>query len=362
MRFCTRCNQERTGDNRFCTVCGTEFLDSPDGGPAKEAAAATETFAIPRTPAATEHQSTQLSAPGAGNQPVAWDQPTGRQQAPQQPASWGQPADPFATQTVFSPQADYPPAAPPASPGYPGQYQPGGYPPSGAYPPAGPGLPDQFPPPGDYPRGPGQSRSGKTVALVAGAIVVVAAAGAGAFALVSSLHSSGSTARQPTAQATSAPATTPASQAQSPTTAPPTSSAAPTSGQPGTVTLASAAASSPYASHVQTLFNTYFDGINTHNYAEFASTLDAGMQAKNPQSTFDSGYATTTDSSETITSISGSASGLTAVVTFTSRQAPSDSPDKSACNNYRLTLPLVPQGSGYVITAPPSGYATYSDC
>jgi hypothetical protein len=192
--------------------------------------------------------------------------------------------------------------------------------------------------------------------------VIVAAAGVGAFALVSHLHSSGSTAQQPTTQATSAPPSTPTSQAQSPTTAPPSSGTAPTSGSPSKVTLASAAASSPHASQVQTLFATYFHGINYHNYAEFASTLDAGMQAKNPQSTFDKGYATTTDSAETITSISDSASGLTAVVTFTSRQDPSDSPDKSACNNYQLTLPLVPQGSSYVITTPPSGYATYSPC
>src|SRR5215469_9475395 len=110
MRFCTRCSQARTGDNRFCTVCGTELVDSPDGGAGPQEGTPTETFAIPRTPAAD-------------------DQPTGRQPTPQQPASWGQPADPFATRTVLSPQSQqaYPPAAPPASPGYPGQYQPGGY-------------------------------------------------------------------------------------------------------------------------------------------------------------------------------------------------------------------------------------------
>jgi hypothetical protein len=113
---------------------------------------------------------------------------------------------------------------------------------------------------------------------------------------------------------------------------------------------------------VEDVFTRYFTGINSHSYTEFASALDAGMQAKNPQSSFASGYATTTDSNETINSITSSGGGLTAVVTFTARQAPSDSPDNSACNNYTLTLPLVPQGSGYLITTPPSGYASYSDC
>ena len=96
---------------------------------------------------------------------------------------------------------------------------------------------------------------------------------------------------------------------------------------------------------MESLFTAYFEGINTHNYAEFASTLDAAMQAKNPQSSFDSGYATTSDSNETINSITPSGSGLKAVVTFTSHQAAADSPDNRRCNNYTLTLPLVPQAS-----------------
>lgn len=113
---------------------------------------------------------------------------------------------------------------------------------------------------------------------------------------------------------------------------------------------------------MEDLFTAYFDGINTHNFTEYSSALAPAEQTKNPQSSFDSGYATTMDSNETIQSIAPSGSGLTAVVTFTSRQAPADSPDHSACNNYTLTLPLVPQGSGYGITVPPQGYASYTDC
>jgi hypothetical protein len=130
----------------------------------------------------------------------------------------------------------------------------------------------------------------------------------------------------------------------------------------GPIAFAPGVSAAPHAQAVESLFTAYFQGINTRNYAEYASALDAAMQAKITQSAFDSGYATTTDSNEQIESIAPSASGLTAVVTFTSHQSPSNSPDKSACNNYTLTLPLVPQGSGYVIDVPPTGYAHWTDC
>jgi hypothetical protein len=130
----------------------------------------------------------------------------------------------------------------------------------------------------------------------------------------------------------------------------------------GPIAFAPGASAAPHAQAVESLFTAYFQGINTRNYAEYASALDAAMQAKITQSSFESGYSSTTDSNEQINSITPSASGLTAVVTFTSHQSPSNSPDKSPCNNYTLTLPLVPQGSGYVIDVPPPGYAHFTDC
>jgi hypothetical protein len=146
------------------------------------------------------------------------------------------------------------------------------------------------------------------------------------------------------------------------TSAPASASSAPASTPAGPVAFAAGASGSPYAAQVETTFTHYFGGINAHDYAEYASSLDSAMQAANPKSTFDSGYSTTTDSNTTINSIAGSGSNLTAVVTFKSMQAASDSPDGSTCNDYTLTLPLVQQGSGYLIATPPSGYASYSDC
>jgi hypothetical protein len=129
------------------------------------------------------------------------------------------------------------------------------------------------------------------------------------------------------------------------------------------VRVAAAAASSPEAPQVTALLNRYFNAINTKNYSEYSSLLDAQMRANNPPASFASGYATTKDRAETLTSISGSAGHLAATVSFTSRQSPADSIDHSACNNWQLTLYLVPKGSSYVIGAPPSGYQpVYSDC
>lgn len=378
MKFCTMCNQEQIGNNRFCTICGTELTD-----PAASAAAeSTQTYQIKRTPgapatspppAAPAYGETQFASP-----PVAsWDQPP----------AWGQPAapgpDPAATQTVYpglSADSALPPRQPAPDPVVPGFYdQPGGYQQPGPYQQAaGYQPPAQFPP-ADWPGpgtsqfppvpGPGPQRSGRgrTTALVAGAIVVVVAAGAGAFALVSSLHKSGTTSGSSSSQAgntsSSTVTTTPSTSSSStPTPTPTTASPTPKPTPTGIVAFAAGVSGNPYAAQVEDTFTRYFTGINTHSYTEFASALDAGMQAKNPQSSFDSGYATTTDSNETINSITGSGGSLTAVVTFTARQAPADSPDNSACNNYTLTLPLVSQGSGYLITTPPTGYASYSDC
>jgi hypothetical protein len=115
---------------------------------------------------------------------------------------------------------------------------------------------------------------------------------------------------------------------------------------------------------VETLLSHYFHGINTHNYQEYASTLNATQLAKQTQSQFESGYSSTTDSGMTLTSLSDDGNGaLTATVTFTSRQSPTQSVDHSACNAWTLNLYLVTQDGGYLIGPAPAGYQpNYSDC
>jgi hypothetical protein len=213
---------------------------------------------------------------------------------------------------------------------------------------------------------PGRRRTGqrRTAAIIAGAVAVVLVAGGGAYAAVVALGHKGSTTSS--LPPTSAPASTPPPTASTtPTQSPtPTStpSATPSPTATGPIAFAPGVSGAPHSQQVENLFTAYFDGINTHNFTEYSSALAPAMQAKNPQSSFSTGYATTTDSNETINSIAASGSDLTAVVTFTSHQSPGDSPDHSACNNYTLTLPLIPQGSGYAITVPAQGYAAWTDC
>ena len=105
------------------------------------------------------------------------------------------------------------------------------------------------------------------------------------------------------------------------------------------VAIGQGVTSSAAEPQVETLLSHYFHGINTRDYAEYASTLNPAQQAKQSQSTFESGYSTTTDSGMTLTSLaSGGAAGLVATVTFTSHQSPAQSVDHSACNAWTLTL------------------------
>jgi hypothetical protein len=190
------------------------------------------------------------------------------------------------------------------------------------------------------------------------AVVVVLAAGGGAYALATSLgkHSSAQPPTQPTVGASTPTAGTTSSSGASAS-----ASASPALSLVAISPNVTAGAAEP---QVETLLSHYFDGINTHDYAEYAGTLTAQQQANEPQSAFDSGYSSTTDSGMTLTGLADNgAGGLTATVAFTSHQSPAQSVDKSACNAWTLNLYLVPQGTGYLIGPAASGYQpTYSDC
>ena len=148
----------------------------------------------------------------------------------------------------------------------------------------------------------------------------------------------------------------------SPTASPAVSVTRPT--RTGTVRVAAGVAGDPAEPRVEAYLNQYFGAINSRNYNAYNSLLDAQEQQGNSQSTFESGYATTKDSNEVLTDIEHTGGGaLTANVSFTSRQDPANSVDGSTCNNWHISLYLVPQGNGYVMTAAPGDYhATYSDC
>jgi hypothetical protein len=232
--------------------------------------------------------------------------------------------------------------------------------------PADPGIalpPEPTMPPNQTPDGrPGRSRAPWIVVTV----VVLLAAGGGAFALVRTTggrQAAVSPNRTPTValRATAPPirpANTPPASLQastSPSASPTAPRSAPPSVLPSVVSVAPGvkAASAP----VEIVLSHYFQGINDHNYAEYASSQTAQGKAKQSKSSFDSGYATTADSGMTLKSLTPTGQGdLTATVAFTSRQSPSDSFYDSPCDAWILNLYLVPDGAGYLITPAPSGY------
>jgi hypothetical protein len=199
-------------------------------------------------------------------------------------------------------------------------------------------------------------------------VLVMLAAGGGAYALVSrSNHNN--TAQPPAPTVTARSSATASAQASASASAAPsasstTSASASASATAGVVSLGPGLASNPAEPAVEQTLTHYFQGINTHDYAEYASSLDAQQQALQPESAFDSGFSSTSDSGMKLISLTSTGNGgLAATVTFTSHQAAGTGVDGSSCNNWTLTFYLVQQGAGYLKGAAPSGYQpTHSDC
>jgi hypothetical protein len=351
MGFCKKCGRPRAGDNRFCAGCGTEFpavqpIEETYVQPVEE----THPTTVPVTAPPLAVEATRLEPIPAAAYP------------PPEPA-----ADSWRTEdTVFAapPQTAPPQTAPPqTTPSQAAGYPPPA-PPGAAYRPASPAGPRR------------RSGGGRTTAFIVVGIVVALAAGGGAYALVS--RSPGHAAAQPPSHpAVTVPASAAASIApSSPSSSSPTASASaspstspsatatPSPSQTGTVRAAPGVAGNPVEPQVDAYLNRYFNSINTRNYSEYNSLLDAQKQQSDSRSSFDSGFATTKDSNEVLTGIEDTGGGsLTANVTFTSRQSPADSIDQNACNNWQLSVYLVLQSNGYVMTAAPAGYqASYTDC
>ena len=350
MSFCASCGRQRNDNARFCGGCGAEFSDSPAAAGDQGSPAADDQ---PRDATRMEVAPgvTRIEPPAAQTDPFAsWYQggPQGvrndagstwqpTQTAGATPAqAAGYPSSGFTPANPFSSASPVTPAAPPFPPG----------PPPG--PPAGP-----------------PERSGRRFLFIVLAVIVVLAAGGGAYALATTLgkHASAQPPAQPTTGKPTAAASPPTAGASQQATSPSASASPVPSPALSLVSIAPGVTTSAAEPQVETLLSHYFHGINVHSYAEYASTLNPQEQAKQPQSEFNSGYSSTTDSGMTLTSLADNGSGLTATVTFTSRQSAAQSVDNSACNAWTLNLYLVPQGAGYLIGPAPSGYQpTYSDC
>ena len=405
MNFCAKCGRERSDDARYCGGCGTEFAaasaaaaappsDDSGGGDAQPSATAEARAAAP----AEEPEQPELPADLAGWElptPTAddWAPPADSTRVERQPEATmidrpgsagpvraATPAaaepDPFAA--WFAPDAQAAPRT-----GSDGQWQTAQtwqsadtvYAGSGQAPPAyappsqpAPGYPPPRPPYGAQPGPPpGRRRSsgGRKAAFIVLVVLVMLAAGGGAYALVS--QSGKQNTAQPPASPTAGSAgqsTAAASTGASTSPSAPASPSAVPSPTSSLVTVGAGVASTGAGPAVESTLNKYFDGINTHNYAEYQSAHNGPEQATESQSAFDTGYGSTTDSGMTLTSLLSTPNGgESATVTFISHQDKGTGIDGSACNNWQVTYFLVPQGTGYLIGPPPAGYKpVYSDC
>jgi hypothetical protein len=345
-RYCASCGRQRDDTARFCAGCGTEFSDQP---------APADAASIQDSPADMAHVEvapgeTRVEPPTNQTDPFAsWYQrgaPAGNDDA----GSTWQP-----TETVNAAQGQR-------------GYEPSGFTAGNPFSSANPVVPPAAPagpPLGPRPAGP-PSGGGKRALFIALAVIVVLAAGGGAYALATKLgkHSTG----QPNASVSNSTGASPT--ANSPTagtSSPPASASGSATPSPALslVAISPAVSGSAAEPRVETLLSHYFQGINSHSYAEYSATLNPAEQAKQSQSQFNSGYSSTADSGMTLTGLSDTGNGgLTATVTFTSRQSPAQSIDKSACNAWTLNLYLVRQAGGsYLIGPAPAGYQpTYADC
>jgi hypothetical protein len=341
MGFCTKCGRQRAETGQFCTGCGAPFSDGGDA-----ALVAERPQAEPERAAGTVDQPAQ---PDAAPDPAA-----SQAGAPDMAAS--QPDDaPVAEPTRWDTNWYKPDPAPAGQPPYqPPPYQP--------------------PPHVAGTRGTSPLRRGQTAILIALLVVVLLAVGGGAYALVSRYAGHKTAAPPPHPATRSAPAT-PATVATTPapsatgtasSTGPAASSpaAGPKVSPSPHVSVAAGVASNPAEPAVAAFLDRYFTAINTHDYAAYSRLLDAQEQSVDTRSSFDTGYGTTADSAETLTGIAGAGGGdEAATVSFTSHQDPADSPSKTACTSWTITLYLQPNGGGYLIGPAPTGYhASYQAC
>jgi hypothetical protein len=197
-------------------------------------------------------------------------------------------------------------------------------------------------------------RSGRWISLVAAASVVLVAAVAAA--LVADRHPvsrpltrGALTGHHPAGGRDSAPARQPAGHH-------PAGSHNPATGS-HLITVAPAAADTPEAGPVAAILTRYFAAINGHDFRAYQRLFGRAVRGELSAAAFGSGYGSTRDSGAVLRSIRMAGPGeLAATVTFTSHQQPATSATNSACTRWRITLYLVRQGAGYVLTSPPAAY------
>lgn len=132
----------------------------------------------------------------------------------------------------------------------------------------------------------------------------------------------------------------------------------------GPVRMAPGLAGDPQAAPIVSLLDSYFAAINGRDYQGYTGLLTTQERQGLTAARFAGGFASTMDTGEMLIGISPADGVTVATVTFTSHQNPADSVNgHQACTDWRISLFLRPDGTGYLIGKPPSGYkASYAAC
>ena len=122
------------------------------------------------------------------------------------------------------------------------------------------------------------------------------------------------------------------------------------------VALGPGARRQPGAHHIAAFLATYFAAINHHDYQAYIRLFDPQSRPIQSKQEFLTGFRSTRDSGAKLVSISPTAAGPAAEITFDSHQRPADSATQTACTSWRITLFLLPQGRTYLIGQVPATY------
>lgn len=184
---------------------------------------------------------------------------------------------------------------------------------------------------------------GRWIALTAATAVVVIAA---AVATLVTEHHTGS----PRAAGRTGPAAG-ARQHNSPGPAPSSRAARPL------VAVAPGVTTARHAPGIVAFLTRYFSAIDHHNYRAYRNLFTPSSRSALSAAGFAAGYGTTRDTDAVLHRVSTTPQGqVAALVTFTSHQRPSDSPTRTACTAWSISLYLDRNGGSYVIATPPHGY------
>ena len=116
---------------------------------------------------------------------------------------------------------------------------------------------------------------------------------------------------------------------------------------------------------IAAMFNTYFEGVNTGNYAAAWATFTPSKQAQASLAAFADGDSTSYDSGVTVIDAEATApDAATVTLAFNSVQASAYGPDGDTCDNWTLEYSLVlgSDGAWLIDSTAPHGGSSHTSC